>query len=149
MIWTELTKKAYIIALCAHQGQVDKAGNPYFEHPKHVAEQMDDEISCAVALLHDVLEDTALTAEQLAEFPVSLPPEVIESVVHLTHTPDSGLSYLDYVRSVREDPVATKVKIADLRHNSDISRLGHEPTEKDLSRLKRYQKALAILTGTE
>lgn len=141
MIYTPLTRTAMRIACTAHQGQADKAGYPYIHHPLHVAEQMTDEYSCAAALLHDVVEDTIWTLEQLAR--AGIPAPVLEALSLLTH--DEETTYLDYVRRLRGNPIARAVKLADLRHNSDTSRLD-EVTERDLSRLKRYRKAMALLT---
>ena len=76
MIYTDLTNKALKIAYAAHDGQTDKAGMPYIFHPYHLAEQMDDEISVCVALLHDVAEDTDVTLDALAEI---FPQEVCRS----------------------------------------------------------------------
>ena len=74
MIYTPLTNKAQRIAYDAHQGQTDKSGQPYIFHPYHLAEQMTDEVSVCVALLHDVVEDTAVTFEELER---EFPPEVV------------------------------------------------------------------------
>lgn len=142
MIYTPLTRKAMSIAYTAHHGQLDKAGVPYIFHPYHLAEQMDDEYSVCAALLHDTAEDTAVTLGQLAE---EFPPEVVNAVRLLTH-PD-GEDYMDYIRRIRNDPVARKVKLADLRHNSDISRLPGEPDERALKRLEKYAAAIKLLEG--
>ena len=117
MIYTDLTNKALKIAYAAHDGQTDKAGMPYIFHPYHLAEQMDDEISVCVALLHDVAEDTAVTLESLAEI---FPQEVMEPLRLLTHK--KGDDYLEYVKALKQNPTAKKVKLADLAHNSDQSR---------------------------
>ena len=114
MIYTPLTIKAMGIAYEAHHGQVDKAGVPYIFHPLHLAEKMEDEFSCCAALLHDAVEDTDVTLEQLA---AEFPPEVVEAIRLLTHSPDSD--YFDYVRAIRANPIAMKVKLADLAHNTD------------------------------
>ena len=82
MIYTPLTKKAMTLAYDAHLGQKDKGGIPYIFHPAHLAEQMDDEISCCAAWLHDVAEDTSYTLEELEE---EFPREVIEALRLLTH----------------------------------------------------------------
>ena len=109
MVYTPLTIKAIKIAYKAHEGQYDQSGVPYILHPVHLAEQMTDETTTCIALLHDVLEDTALTLPDLeAEFP----REITEAVQLLTHAPSDD--YLDYVR---------RLKIADLAHNSDETRL--------------------------
>ena len=117
MIYTELTNKALRIAYDAHAGQLDKCGTPYIAHPLHVAEQMDDETSTCVALLHDVVEDSDVTLDDLAR---EFPPEVVEGVRLMTHDPE--VDYLDYVRAIRGNPLAMKVKLADLAHNSDETR---------------------------
>ena len=141
MIYTEKTKKAIKLCYEAHAGQVDKGGLPYVHHPLHLAEQMDDEVSTIVALLHDVVEDTEYTVEDLKQ--MDFGDEVIGAIKLMTHK--EGVPYLDYVRDIAKDPIATKVKLADLAHNSDLSRLNHEPTERDLKRIRKYQKAREIL----
>ena len=144
MIYTVLTNKAIQIAYEAHQGQVDKAGLPYIFHPFHLAEQMTDEISTCVALLHDVAEDTDVSLDDLAgEFP----PEVMEPLRKLTH--QTGVSYADYIIGLRDDPVDKKVKMADIRHNSDMSRFseGKPISPRDAARLgEKYKMALALLS---
>ena len=142
MIYTPLTIRAMNIAYAAHHGQVDKAGVPYIFHPLHLAEQMDDEVSCCAALLHDVVEDTDVTLEQLA---AEFPAEVVEAVRLLTHLPDQD--YLEYVRAIRENPIAMKVKFADLDHNSDQTRFaGVQVTQERLGYFRdKYAKARAIL----
>ena len=143
MIWVELTRKAFEIACKAHAGQVDRGGVPYIFHPLHVADQMPNSTLGAVGLLHDVVEDTPVAFEDLLA--AGIPENVVEAVKLLTHTPDDGLSYLEYVARLKDDELAAPVKKADLRHNSSLSRLPHEPTEQDFSRQKRYRKALEIL----
>lgn len=139
MIYTEQTKKAMIIAYNAHHGQVDKSGVPYIFHPIHVAEQMETEEECIVALLHDTVEDTNITFEVLEkEFSAT----VIEALKLLTH--DKSIDYFDYVRKLKSNPIAKKVKLADLYHNSDITRM-ENPTEKDWKRKEKYHKAILIL----
>ena len=143
MIYTELTNKAMRIAYAAHHGQVDYNGIPYIFHPIHLAEQMDDEISCCAALLHDVVEDTAVSMEDLAR---EFPREVMEVLKLLTHADE--VDYFDYVRAIKSNPIAVKVKLADLAHNSDQSRcVGSDLTEERLAYFRqKYQKAKAILT---
>ena len=142
MIYTPLTIRAMNIAYAAHHGQVDKAGVPYVFHPLHLAETMDDEISCCAALLHDTVEDTAVTLEDLAK---EFPAEVVEAVRLLTHDPSEN--YLEYVRRIKGNSVAMKVKFADLDHNSDQSRFaGVTVTEERLGYFRdKYAKARAIL----
>ena len=141
MIYTDKTKKAIKLCYEAHAGQVDKSGLPYVHHPLHLAEQMDDETSTVVALLHDIVEDTKYTFADLEN--MGFGDEVLDALRLLTH--DDSVPYLDYVREIAKNPVAKKVKLADLAHNSDLSRLDHEPTEKDLERVRKYQKAREIL----
>ena len=142
MIYTELTIKAMNLAYAAHHGQFDKGGVPYIFHPIHLAESMDDEFSCCAALLHDVVEDTDITMEQLSR---EFPPEVITILKLLTHKDDTD--YFDYIRAIRENPAAVKIKLADLKHNSDQSRCeGSDISEVTRERLRqKYQKATAIL----
>ena len=140
MIYTPLTKKALAMCFEAHRDQVDKSGLPYVFHPFHLAEQMDDEASVCVALLHDVMEDTDYTVDDIRV--LGMPAAVIEALLLLTH--DASEPYLDYVARVARNPLAAKVKRADLRHNSDLSRLD-EVTDLDRARVRKYQKALAII----
>jgi (p)ppGpp synthase/HD superfamily hydrolase len=140
MIYTEMTKKAMKIAYKAHEGQTDKSGVPYIFHSYHVAEQMDTEETVITALLHDVVEDTSLTLSSLAEEGFS--GEVLEALALLTH--DRNVPYMDYIHGLQHNDIALKVKIADLKHNSDISRLD-QPDKKDLERQKKYRQALACL----
>ncbi|MCD8147536.1 MAG: GTP pyrophosphokinase [Clostridiales bacterium] len=140
MIYTPLTKKALLLAWDAHLGQWDRGGLPYIFHPCHLAEQMEDELTCTAALLHDVAEDTGWTLETLEM--EGFPAPVLEALALLTHDP--AVPYLDYVRALSANPIARAVKEADLRHNSDLTRL-EVVTEKDLQRVEKYQKALALL----
>lgn len=143
MIYTELTNKALRIAYDAHAGQLDKCGTPYIAHPLHVAEQMDDETSTCVALLHDVVEDSDVTLDDLAR---DFPPEIVEGVRLMTHEPE--VDYLDYVRAIRGNPLATTVKLADLAHNSDETRFAGRPVApEELERRRRkYAAARKILS---
>lgn len=140
MIYTEMTKKAMKIAFEAHKNQVDKSGLPYIYHPIHLAEQMDDENSVTVALLHDVVEDTDWTLEQLKAEGFS--DSVITALSYMTH--NDSVPYMEYVEKIAENPVATKVKLADLSHNSDLSRLDYVD-EKAKNRVKKYKKAIDLL----
>ena len=146
MIYTELTMKAMKLAYEAHQGQVDNAGVPYVFHPWHLAESMTDEISTCAALLHDVVEDTSITLEELEK---QFPAEVTEALALLTHA--DGVDYFDYVRAIKTNAVAKQVKLADLAHNSDSSRMtgtGIDP-EKLAQRLEKYRRAKEILLAEE
>ena len=141
MIYTEATKRAARICVQAHAGQLDKGGYPYCMHPIHLAEQMDDEDSCCVALLHDVIEDCeGYDFAYLEENGFS--PKVIEALRLLTH--EEGVPYMDYVAAIAENPLARKVKMADLRHNMDVSR-----TNKTPRKYETYKEALAYLERKE
>ncbi len=140
MLYTDLTKKAMRLCFAAHAGQLDKGGVPYVFHPFHVAEQMEDELSTVVALLHDVVEDTDYTLEDLAR--MGFPEWALSALKLLTH--DKRVPYLDYVAAIRHDPIARAVKLADLRHNSDLSRLT-DPDASALARVEKYRRAIALL----
>ena len=142
MIYTEMTIKAMKVAYEAHLGQLDYNDVPYIFHPYHLAEQMDDEISCTVALLHDVVEDTDLTFTYLEQI---FPAQVLEIVRLLTH--DENIDYFDYIREIKKSPIAKKVKLEDLKHNSDESRsIGSNLTQEQLLYWKtKYAKAKEIL----
>ena len=140
MVYTPLTKRAILFAFDAHRGQYDKSGLPYIAHPLHVAESMETEDECVVALLHDVLEDTDITVEDLTRIGIS--DRQIAALKLLCH--DDSVPYLEYVQSIRVDPIARKVKLADLHHNSDLTRL-NVITTQDIERVEKYKQAIEIL----
>ena len=144
MIYTPLTKRAMKIAFDVHREQVDKSGLPYVFHPFHLAEQMQDEITTVVALLHDVIEDTDYTLQMLRE--EGFGEDVLEALRLLTHSDDvkTEADYMAYVAKIKENPVARAVKIADLEHNADLTRLP-KIKDKDIMRAAKYQKALMLL----
>lgn len=142
MIYTKLTKKAMKIAFEAHKDQTDKSGIPYIYHPIHLAEQMNDEQTTCVALLHDVVEDTDITLSDLRS--EGFPEPILEALRLMTH--DKTVPYMDYVRKIKANPIARKVKLADLKHNSDLSRLD-VVDEKARERAEKYRKAIEILNG--
>jgi len=148
MIYTPLTNKALVFAYNAHHGQLDYNGIPFIFHPLHLAEAMDDEISCCAALLHDVVEDTEIT---LAELRREFPQEVVEIVALLTHADSAEYNnkdYFDYIRRIKDHPIAKKVKLADIAHNSDQTRCvgAGLPPEKLQFWQQKYQKAMEILS---
>ena len=145
MINTAKTAAAAAIARRAHAGQVDKAGEPYINHPLHVAESMDTEDETCAALLHDVLEDSDYTADDLRE--AGMNEVVVGAVVLLTHDP--SVDYIDYVRALRDNPLAAKVKHADLEHNLDMSRIKRRLGAVDMKRRSTYLEALAVLEGKD
>ncbi len=140
MIYTAATKKAMQLCYEAHQGQTDKSGIPYVFHPIHVAEQMTDEPTTIVALLHDVIEDTHYTLDDIAKIGFDQP--VLDALALMTHK--KGVPYLEYVAKIKDNPIARAVKLADLRHNSDASRLDIVD-EKAKNRLEKYKAAIALL----
>lgn len=140
MIYTPLTKKALNICFQAHKDQMDKSGVPYIFHPFHLAEQMDDEFSTAAALLHDVVEDTDYTFEDLEE--MGIPQQVLDALMLLTH--EDSVPYMDYVAGLKFNEIARKVKMADLRHNSDLTRLD-VVDEWSRKRTEKYKKAMELL----
>ena len=140
MLYTELTKKAMAFAYKAHDGQMDKGGVPYIFHPFHVAEQMHTEAEVCVALLHDVIEDTDYTEEDIRK--LGFPEEMIEAVVAITKLP--GEDYMDYIRRLKQNALARAVKEEDIKHNTDVTRLpGDNEYNKRL--LEKYATAKKIL----
>lgn len=140
MIYTEKTKKALRLCFDAHKEQNDKSGLPYVFHPFHLAEQMETEETTIVALLHDIVEDTNITLAELSE--EEFDDAVIEALALLTH--DKDVDYMDYVRAIKQNPIAKAVKLADLRHNSDLTRLD-VIDEKALKRRETYLEAMDFL----
>ena len=132
---------ALSIARKAHEGQLDKAEVDYIEHPIYVASQVDTEEEKAVALLHDVIEDSPVSAEGLLQ--AGLPETVVTAVQVLTKKKEQD--YQTYLETVKKNPLARVVKLSDLKHNSDLSRLS-SITEKDRERLKKYKKAIDFLS---
>ncbi len=144
MIYTPLTKQAMRLCFDAHKEQADRAGMPYVFHPFHLAEQMQDELSVVCALLHDVVEDTDYTFEILLD--MGFPDQAIAVLRLLTHDP--AVPYFDYIEAISRDPIAKRIKLADLVHNSDLSRIDADKIdEKTLERCEKYKKAIAILTA--
>lgn len=133
---------ALSIAKKAHAGQVDKAGIDYIQHPLYVASQVKTEQEKAVALLHDVLEDSDITAADLLAYGLS--NEVVTAVQTLTKK--KGQSYQDYLEKVKSNDLARVVKLADLKHNSDLSRL-KSVSDTDRERVKKYKNAIRYLSA--
>ena len=143
MVYTAMTRKAMQICFDAHKDQVDKSGLPYVFHPFHLAEQMADEETVCTALLHDVVEDSSYTLADLEA--MGFPQAVLEAVGLMTHDP--AVPYMDYVKEIGKNPLARKVKLADLTHNMDIRRI-KDPGPKDYDRIERkYKPAYEYLKG--
>lgn len=140
---SSLIERAIAIALTAHSGQVDKAGATYILHPLRLMVQMDTEDEQLAALLHDVVEDSDLTLDDLRD--EGLPESVLAALALLTH--QAGEDYEDYVRRIADNPLARKVKLADLADNMRLDRIPN-PTPKDLERLEKYREAQALLLET-
>lgn len=140
MIYTSETKKALKLSFEAHKDQIDKSGMPYVYHPFHLAEQMSDEDTTIVALLHDVVEDTELTIDDLNIMGFSR--AVCDAIALMTH--DDAVPYMEYVLQIKNNPIARAVKLADLQHNSDLTRLD-EVDEKAIQRAEKYKIAIKLL----
>ena len=140
MIYTALTKKALKICFDAHRDQLDKSGLPYVFHPFHLAEQMDSENAVILALLHDVVEDASYTHEDMQH--MGFPAEVLEALKLLTH--DDAEPYQQYIARIAHNPLARQVKLADLHHNSDLTRLDAVDAAA-LSRREKYLQAIEML----
>lgn len=139
----DIIETALKIALEAHSGKKDKAGETYILHPLRVMERMETKQLKAVAILHDVIEDSSFTANDLkAE---GLPEEIVEGVVHLTRK--DGESYFDFIARASQNALAREVKIADLVDNINILRF-KKIGQKDIERIQKYHKAHGILSGS-
>ena len=143
MIYTPMTKIALKLCFEAHKDQIDKSGMPYIFHPFHLAEQMTDENTTIVALLHDVIEDTEYTLDDLRKF--GFAEDVLSAISLMTHADD--VPYMDYVVKIKTNPIAKAVKLADLKHNSDMSRLDRI-TQIDEERAKKYKQAIELLENS-
>jgi (p)ppGpp synthase/HD superfamily hydrolase len=140
MMDASILEKALAMALQAHRGQKDKSGLPYVFHPIRMMLQLTTLEEQTVALLHDVLEDSPFTAEDLRKEGFS--SVVIEAVKALTREKDEP--YLEYIRRVKQNRLARVVKLADIKENLNANRLTNL-SEKDCQRLERYLKAREIL----
>lgn len=134
-------EKAISIAVQAHSGQKDKAGMPYVLHPLRLMLRQDSSEAMIGAVLHDVVEDTDITIDQLAEAGFS--SAVLEAISLLTH--DKSIPYMDYIRAIARNAIARQVKLADLIDNMDLNRIPN-PQEKDYLRLEKYKVAYEYLT---
>jgi len=136
---------AKAIATEAHAGQTDKAGRPYIEHPERVAGRLGDPDAVVVALLHDVLEDTDLTADDLrAAGATELQVQALETLAHADH-----VSNEDYWRALRQVPLARMVKVADLADNTDPARIALLEPERQTYFRTKYRAAMAVIGWDE
>jgi len=135
-----LIEKSLAIALRAHVGAIDKAGRAYILHPLRLMAKMTTDTEMSVALLHDVIEDSDITADELlAE---GIPNDVVTAVLCLTK--QAGENYQDFVLRAKQNPIARKVKIADIEDNLNVLRITNL-TEKDLARIAKYHAAWQLL----
>ena len=141
MIYTKRTKLAMELCIEAHQGQVDKGGYPYILHPIHLAESMDDESETIVAFLHDVLEDCPEYTMEILEERIGLTEQEKESLRLITH--DKSVPYMEYCQKLSLDPIARKVKVADLRHNLDYTRM--EDSKERSEKMREYYDCYCYL----
>lgn len=137
-----LVEKSIRIALDAHRGQKDKSGQPYILHPLRLALSISGEYEFLAAMLHDVLEDSDYTADDLLRH--GFPQEVVAAATCLTHTKDED--YFAYIQRIKDNKIARSVKKADLQDNLNILRL-NAVTEKDFERIRKYHKAWLELAG--
>ena len=133
-------ERAIQIAVQAHMGQKDKGGEPYILHPLRIMFTMHTDLERIVAVLHDVVEDSEWTLDHLRD--EGFPDQVLAAVDCLTRKSDEP--YEDFIERVQINTLARTVKIADLEDNLDASRIP-ELTDKDIERIRKYQKALAVL----
>mgnify|MGYP002517161147 FL=1 len=141
--YNQLLELAIKVATEAHVGQVDKGGKPYINHPQAVAASLTNTEYKIVAYLHDVCEDTSMTFDDLKDMGFTY--RIVNSIRLLTKTDE--LTYEEYLRRLRMDSCARAVKIADLKHNMDITRIPN-PSEKDYARIEKYKKSLAFLESS-
>ena len=135
--------RAISIAAEAHAGQKDRAGAPYILHPIRLMIQMDSENAMMAAVLHDVVENSVWTLDDLRKEGFS--NEVLNAVDSLTHRDKEGEDYWDYIQRAKSDPIALKVKLADLLDNLNPNRL-NKVTKEDEKRFERYRKAQQMLS---
>lgn len=136
----ELLERAIKLAQKYHEGQFDKGGQPYIDHPLRVMNGVESIDEKVVAVLHDVLEDCDVSKEKLIE--QGIPYYLVEKLEILCKGKNE--KYFDYIERIKADPLAIKVKLSDLKDNMNLERL-KEVTEKDIKRLEKYKKAKEIL----
>lgn len=141
--YNQLLELAIKVATEAHAGQVDKGGKPYINHPQAVAASLTNTEYKIVAYLHDVCEDTSITFDDLKDMGFTY--RIVNSIRLLTK--NDKLTYEEYLRRLRMDSCARAVKMADLKHNMDITRIPN-PSEKDHARIEKYKKSLAFLESS-
>ena len=137
---SELVRMAELFAESKHLCQVDRAGDAYINHPRYVAGCVDGENEKAVAFLHDTVEDTDATVDEIRGLFGDVIADAVAALTRREHE-----TYMDYIRRVKDNEIARKVKLADLKHNMDLTRLA-VVTDEDLRRVKKYGKAYGFLS---
>lgn len=143
MVYSDLVKQACLISFEAHKDDSDKGGYPYVYHPFYLAAKFNDESSVCVALLHDVIEDHGDRFSFQSLKDDGFNDEIIDALKLLTHK--KGVDYMEYVKDIADNPIARKVKMADLRHNMDSSRIGGKLPPK----IELYKDAYNYLAGID
>lgn len=138
-----LLEEAIALAVRAHAGQIDKSGQPYILHPLRLMLQMDSEEEMITAVLHDVIEDTTVSLDDLRS--LGLPESVISALELLTRD-TAGTGYDKYVAAIKANPLASRVKLADLAHNMDVRRLPLPLSARDWGRMEKYRRAWELLS---
>lgn len=142
--YNEQLQFALELAIQKHKNQKDKSGKPYILHPIHVMETVKSDDAKIVAVLHDIIEDTDVTEEDLLN--AGLSKHIVDAIVILTRSRDED--YMDYVKNLSSNPLAKEVKLADLQHNMDLRRLS-TLKERDLDRNRKYQIAYHYLINAK
>ena len=137
-----ILEDAIALTVRAHRGQKDKADAPYILHPLRVMLRMQSDVEMMTAVLHDVVEDTGHTLEDLRQ--AGYPESVLAALDCLTRR--EGESYEEFIERIKPNPLARRVKVADLEDNMDLRRIA-QPQERDMERLKKYWQAWSNLTG--
>jgi len=137
-------ERAIEIAVEAHKGQTDKAGAIYILHPLRVMMSLKTEEERICGILHDVVEDSDWSFERLGEEGFS--DEIVEALRCLTKI--HGENYEDFIVRVSTNPLARRIKLADVTDNMDLGRLG-KPTDEDYKRVEKYERALAVLLSND
>ncbi len=140
-------ENAIQLAEAAHEGQSDRGGQPYINHPRAVMERLKGDYSKMAGILHDVVEDTDITIEDLIK--LGVPVEVIEAIKLLTHPKDFKNTKEEYFKNINNiassgNQIAIDVKFSDLSENSNIKRIPN-PKERDFDRVRKYKEAQDIL----
>ena len=140
----EIILKSLNIAIRAYAGKVDKAGSEYIKHPLRIMAKMKTDAEMSVALLHDVIEDSEITADELLS--EGIPTDVVDAIICLTKIDNE--SYHDFIVRVRSNELAVKIKIADIEDNINVLRL-KSLSDTDLNRVEKYHSAWRYLTECE